>query len=133
MNRNILKIIAVISILGPALPDFNTPTILTRDITRSDYTYQTKQGLTDYQITITPNIDIENCDVQLTLYNSKGETIYADTISKTKLKEGLSYTYTFDFGISGALSGSKINIKITGKCKYTLSQAHVLNNMMVTQ
>ena len=96
----------------------NVSEILSRDLNSDDYTYTSSQGLTSYRITIIPKRDIDNCDIQLTLYNSKGEKLYSDTISKTNLKEGSSYTYTFDFGFVNSLSGSEIKWSVTGKCKY---------------
>ena len=36
-------------------------------------------------------------------------------MSKTNLKEGKGYTYTFDFGFVNSLSGRKVKIDISGK------------------
>lgn len=90
--------------------------IVERDITKSDYAVSTSQGLTSYSITITPNKKLNSCNVQLTLYDSKGNVIYSDTITKNDLMKNSSYTYTFDFGFTNALSGSKVSYKVTGKC-----------------
>jgi len=91
--------------------------IISRDLKSSDYTYTTSQDLTSYRITVIPLRDIDSCNIQLTLYNSKGEELFSDTISKTNLKEGSSYTYIFDFGFINSLSGSEVIYNITGKCK----------------
>lgn len=90
--------------------------IVERDLTRSDYSISTSEGLTSYTITITPNKKINSCNVQLTLYNSKGEIVYSDTITKNDLMKNTSYSYKFDFGFINALSGSKVSYKVTGKC-----------------
>ena len=90
--------------------------IVERDITKSDYSVNTSQGLTSYSITITPNKKINSCNVQLTLYDSKGNIIYSDTITKNDLMRNSSYTYTFEFGFTNALSGSRVSYKVTGKC-----------------
>ena len=109
-------IILLVVIIGVASSSSGSG-IISRDLKSSDYTYTTSQDLTSYRITVIPKRDIDNCDIQLTLYNSKGEKLFSDTISKTNLKEGSSYTYTFDFGFVNSLSGSKVKYNITGKCK----------------
>lgn len=91
--------------------------IFNKNITSGDYTATTSQGITTYSVTIVPKRDIASCDILVTLYSDEGEKIYADTISKKDLKEGYSYTYTFDFGFLNALSGSKIEYSVTGKRK----------------
>ena len=88
-----------------------------RDLKSSDYTYTTSQDLTSYRITVVPNRNIKNCDIELNLYNSKGDLIFSDTISKTDLKKNNAYTYTFDFGFVNSLSGSNVKFSITGRCK----------------
>ena len=90
--------------------------IVERDITKSDYSVSTSQGLTSYSVTIIPNKKINSCNVQFNLYDSKENLIYSDTITKNDLIKNSSYTYTFDYGFTNALSGSKISYKITGKC-----------------
>ena len=110
-------IILLVVIIGVASSsgDFG---IISRDLKSSDYTYETSsQDLTSYSITVIPKRDIDHCDIHLTLYNSKGEKLFSDTISKTNLKEGSSYTYTFDFGFVNSLSGRQVKYNITGKCK----------------
>lgn len=88
-----------------------------KDLRSSDYTYTTSQDLTSYSITVTPERDIRSCDIQLALYNSKGEKLFSDTISKNNLEKGRSYTYTFDFGFVNSLTGNKVNYSISGKRK----------------
>ncbi len=109
-------VILLVVIIGVASSSTGSG-IMSRDLKSSDYTYTTSQDLTSYRITVIPKRDIDNCDIQLTLYNSKGEKLFSDTISKTNLKEASSYTYTFDFGFVNSLSGSKVKYNITGKCK----------------
>ena len=75
-----------------------------------------QQGLTTYTITITPLVNINSCNVNLTLYNRKGEALYSDTQSKTNLIKGNSYSYTFEYGVLNSLTGSSVQYKITGKC-----------------
>ena len=94
----------------------DSSSIISRDLRSSDYTCTTSQDLTSYMITITPTRDIDSCNVELTLYNSSGQAIFSDTISKTKLKEGSAYTYKFEFGVMNSLSGNKVKYNITGKC-----------------
>ncbi|MBQ9782351.1 MAG: hypothetical protein IJW26_04110 [Clostridia bacterium] len=91
-------------------------TMLSRDINKNDYSYTTSQGLTSYTITITPKVDMTNCDVMLKLYSSSNEEVYADTISKTNLKKGNSYSYNFEFGFMNALVGNSVRLNVTGKC-----------------
>ena len=91
--------------------------LVARDLRSSDYTYTTDQDLTSYRITIVPNRKIDNCDIELTLYDSNGKKLFSDTIQKTDLKEGNSYTYTFDFGYINSLSGCKVKFNSTGRCK----------------
>lgn len=90
--------------------------IVERDITKSDYSMTSKEGLTSYTITIVPNVKMNTCSVELKLLDSKGNVIYADTITKSDLKKGSSYSYTFEFGFINTLSGSKVSYKVTGKC-----------------
>ncbi len=91
-------------------------TLLSRDINKNDYSYSTSQGLTSYTITITPKVDMTNCDVMLTLYSSGNEEVYSDTISKTNLKKGNSYSYKFEFGFMNSLVGNNVRFNVTGKC-----------------
>ena len=69
-----------------------------------------------YSVTITPKTNFNSCTVECVLYNSKGEIIYSDTITKEDLKSYSSYTYTFDFGFVNSLVGNKVKYNITGKC-----------------
>lgn len=108
-------LLILIAIIGAA--SSNGPGLIQRDLKTSDYTYTTSHDLTSYRITVIPNRDIDNCDIQLTLYSSKGEKLFSDTISKSNLKEGNSYTYLFDFGFVNSLSGNRVKYNITGKCK----------------
>lgn len=94
----------------------DTPTLITRNITKSDYTYTTSQDLTSYSITIVPELDFKSCTIELTLYNSKNKEIFSDTLTKSNLRKDSSYTYTFDFGFINALSGNSVSFNITGKC-----------------
>ena len=80
-----------------------------------DYSYSESQDLTSYTIFITPNRDIKNCSIELTLYNENGAKIYANTITKTNLVDGSTYAYTFEYGVTNALSGSKVYYTITGE------------------
>ena len=86
-----------------------------KPLTRDDYSYTTDQGLTTYQVTIYAETNIKTCDVELKLYNNAGDVIYVNTISKSNLKKGKSYTYVFDFGVADALSGSRVSLDITGE------------------
>ena len=90
--------------------------LMTRDVVSSDYSYTTSQDLTGYLVTIVPKTDMNNCDVELKLYNYGGELVFTDTISKTNLKKDNSYTYHFEFGIVNSLFGSSVRIAVTGKC-----------------
>ena len=90
--------------------------IIERDIVETDYSVNTSQDLTSISITITPNKKLNSCNVEITIYNSKGNLIYSDTITKNDLMENSSYTYTFDFGFTNSLTASKFSYKITGKC-----------------
>ena len=91
-------------------------TLLSRDINQNDYSYSTSQGLTSYTITITPKVDMTNCDVMLTLYSSSNEEVYSDTISKSNLKKGNSYSYNFEFSFMNSLVGNSVRYNVTGKC-----------------
>ena len=82
-----------------------------------DYSYSTSQDLTTYTIFITPNRDLKNCSIELTLYDENGAKIYANTITKTNLVDGSTYAYTFEFGITNALYGSEVYYTITGERK----------------
>ena len=90
--------------------------IVERDIRKSDYSVSTSQDLTTYSVTIRPNTKFNSCTVECKLYNSKGRVIYSDTITKEDLMANSSYTYTFNFGFTNSLSGSKIEYKVSGKC-----------------
>ena len=109
----ILIFVLIVALVFVAI--FNND-LLVRDLTSSDYTCTTSQGLTSYNITIKPKLDVKSCDVTISLSNSSGKEIYSDTITKTELKKGNSYTYTFDFGFINSLSGYKVKYSITGKC-----------------
>lgn len=89
--------------------------LLSGKLKSSDYTCTTSQDLTSYSITITPKTDIDTCEIQLYLYNSNGQKIYSNTISKSNLKKDYSYTYTFDFGFVNSLTGDNVKYTITGK------------------
>ena len=80
-----------------------------------DYSYSESQDLTSYTIFITPNTKLKNCSIELTLYNENGAKIYANTITKTNLVDGSTYAYTFEYGVTNALSGSKVYYTITGE------------------
>ena len=88
-----------------------------REVTSKDYTITTSQGVTTFMVTVTPERNFIECDVEVTLYNSKGKKIYSDTISKENLKKGSSYTYTFNFGVINSLSGYEVKYDIDGKCR----------------
>ena len=90
--------------------------IIERDIKKSDYTARTSQDLTSWSVSITPNLDFNSCTVECIVYDSKGQIVYSDTKTKENLKEGKPYTYTFDFGVVGALKADHVSYKITGKC-----------------
>lgn len=90
--------------------------IISRNLRSDDYYCQTSQGLTSYSLTITPKLNIDECTIELRLYNSKNQKIFSDTISKYNLKKGSSYLYTFDFGFVNSLSGNYVEYNITGKC-----------------
>ena len=91
--------------------------VFERDLKSSDYICTASQGLTTYNIIITAKREIKSCDVELSLYNSSGEVIFSDTISKSDLNKGSSYAYTFDFGFLNSLTGIKVKYKITGRCR----------------
>ncbi len=90
--------------------------IIERNLTSSDYTASKSQDLTACSITITAKTKITTCTVQCTLYDKNGKVLYSDTMTNPNLAKDLSYTYTFDFGFMNALTGSKVQYQITGKC-----------------
>lgn len=90
-------------------------TVTERNVTSSDFSYQTSQGMTSYTITIVPNRKIKSLSVSLILYDDNNNQIFADTISKTDLLSGSSYSYTFDFGFLNSLSGSSVRFSFNGK------------------
>lgn len=92
-------------------------TMITRDLKSSDYTYKGTQDLTSYKIVLVPNRNIENCDIELALYNSNDKIIYTETISKTDLKKNASYTYNFEYGFVNSFKGTYVKYNITGKCR----------------
>lgn len=94
----------------------NTTSAITRDITKSDYTYTTSQDLTAYQITIVPKQDFKSCSISLTLYDKNNSKVFSDTITKNDLTKNKPYTYTFEFGFINSLSGTNITFNVTGKC-----------------
>lgn len=87
-----------------------------RDINSSDYSVSKSQGLTTYTITIYAKNTIKYCNVEVKLYDDQEKLLYADTQTKNNLIKGSSYAYTFDFGVTNAISGSLVYYKITGKC-----------------
>ena len=95
--------------------------VVERDVTSSDYSVSTSQDLTSYSITITPNKKMNYCSVEVKLYDKNGKLLYSDTITKNDLKVGSSYTYTFNFGFTNSLTGSKIRYNVSGKCVDSLS------------
>lgn len=90
--------------------------ITTRDITKNDYSISTYQEAASYRITITPRVDIDTCNVELNIYDDNGKQIYANTLTKSNLKEDSSYSFSFDYGLNTAFSGDKIRYKVTGTC-----------------
>lgn len=102
-------IVAVVS------PD-NNFSIVSRELTSSDYTYTSAQDLTSYKITVLPNKNISNCNIELFLYSSDGKVLFTETIEKKNLKKDAAYTYTFNYGFVNSFKGSSVVYKITGKC-----------------
>lgn len=95
--------------------DPNTANKVTeRALENSDFSASGSQDLTSYTVTITPTIAIKTFTVALTLYNSKGSSLYSDTQSKSSLSRYTSYSYTFDFGFVNSFSGSYIRCFYTG-------------------
>lgn len=90
--------------------------IVQREIRSTDYEIATSQGITSYTITITAKTSIDEFTVSCTLYDVNNERIYSDTMTKTNLIDGASYTYVFDYGFIKALSGSYVRYNVTGKC-----------------
>ena len=90
--------------------------ITTRDITSNDYSLSAYQEAASYRITITPRVDIDTCNVELNIYDDNGKRIYANTLTKSNLKEDSSYSFSFDYGLNTAFSGDKIRYKVTGTC-----------------
>lgn len=97
-------------------PASKETSLITRNITTSDYTYTTSQDLTSYQLTIVPKKDINSCTISLTLYDKNDKKLFSDTITKYELKKNDSYTYTFEFGFLNSLSGNYIKFNVTGEC-----------------
>ncbi len=112
----ILIIIPFITVKCSSDTSSDTPTLITRNITKRDYSYTTSQDLTSYSITIVPELDFKTCTIELTLYNSKDKEIFSDTLTKSNLRKNSSYTYTFEFGFINSLSGSSVSFNVTGKC-----------------
>lgn len=110
----LLFIPIILIILGFVIYIITTVALQPKAITPDDYTYSTSQGITSYSVTVTPKHNFDRCDVEFTLYGSNGQKLYSDTISKTDLKEGRSYTYTFDFGVANAISGYEVECEISG-------------------
>ena len=115
-----LVIMVTIAIAKDSKPTVTDSSVYETDnrLRSSDYSYSTSQDLTSYTIFITPNTDLKNCSIELTLYDENGAKIYANTITKTGLANGSTYAYTFEFGITNALYGSKVYYTITGERKY---------------
>ena len=90
--------------------------IVERDITSNDYYVKTSQGITSFSVVIIPNRKIKTCSVECNIFNSSGDVIYSDTITKSNLSMDSSYTYTFDYGFLNALSGYSASYRVTGKC-----------------
>lgn len=86
-----------------------------KELSSGDYEYTTSQDLTKFTIIITPNVNIKSCEVYLTLYDDNGAILYADTISKTDLKKGNRYSYTFDFGFVNSLYADNVEYSIKGR------------------
>lgn len=90
--------------------------IVERNITSSDYDITKSEGLTSISFTITPRVKMNTCTIEFKLLDSKENIVYSDTISKSDLMKGSSYTYTFKYGFTSALSGSKYSWRVSGKC-----------------
>ncbi len=95
--------------------DIGSTQILEQDITSSDYDAITQEGLSSVTIIVSPYTNIKTCTVSLTIYDSNDKVIYADTITKTSLVKGNSYSYEFDYNLTSALTASYYKYKITGK------------------
>ncbi len=93
----------------------NGGSLLETQITQNDYSVNTSQGLTTYTVTITPKTDIKTCTVEFKFMNSNGAVVYADTITKTNLNKGSSYSFTVELGVVGALQSSQVRYTVTGK------------------
>ena len=59
---------------------------------------------------------MNTCTIEFKLLDSKENIVYSDTISKSDLMKGSSYTYTFKYGFTSALSSSKYSWRVSGKC-----------------
>lgn len=111
----ILSVVLIVNNADSSDTNNSQITIDSKKLTRNDYEYTTSQDINSYSVTIIPKVDIKNCDVEIKLYDSDGDLIYSDTMTKTNLKEGKGYTYTFDFGFVNSLFGRKVKIDISGK------------------
>lgn len=90
--------------------------IIERNITAADFDITRSEGLTSISFTITPKVKMKTCTIEFNLLDSKENALYSDTISKNDLMKGSSYTYTFKYGFTSALSGSKYSWRVSGKC-----------------
>ena len=90
--------------------------IVERNITSSDYDITKSEGLTSISFNITPRVKMNTCTIEFKLLDSKENIVYSDTISKSDLMKGSSYTYTFKYGFTSALSSSKYSWRVSGKC-----------------
>lgn len=90
--------------------------IVERNITSSDYDITKSEGLTSISFTITPRVKMNTCTIEFKLLDSKENIVYSDTISKSDLMKGSSYTYTFKYGFTSVLSSSKYSWRVSGKC-----------------
>ena len=124
----VIAIVIFISLIAIAAAIINNATALSDNgesgysavsnkLREDDYECTTSQGITTYSVSITPKRNIASCDVELKLYDDDGAVLYADTITKTDLKKGSSYTYTFEFGVLNSLSGKRVKYNISGERK----------------
>jgi hypothetical protein len=88
--------------------------IIPQEISPDDYTVNCTQGVTSYSVEIIPTRNIDNCYVEIILYDRYGDELYSETISKTNLKKGIPYTYKFEYGVINSLSGYEVKCNITG-------------------
>lgn len=91
--------------------------VTTRGIQQSDLSWKTTQGVNDFHIKVTANVDILTLVVNADFLNGSGQILDSEQQTKRDIAKGdtVSYDFTIDWGI--VLSVATVRWTFTGSVR----------------